>query len=34
MDEALKAWFREEYGWLADEPNVDVLWENTDLGVG
>ncbi|MBN2559541.1 MAG: radical SAM protein [Phycisphaerae bacterium] len=34
MDEELKAWFREEYAWLADEPNVDVLWKNTDFGVG
>ncbi len=34
MDEELKAWFREEYGWLAEQRNVDVLWRNTDLGVG
>jgi len=34
VDEKIKAWFREEYAWLADEPNVDVLWKNTDLGVG
>jgi hypothetical protein len=34
MDEDLKAWFREEYAWLADEPNIDVLWKNTDFGVG
>lgn len=34
LDEDLKAWFREEYAWLETQPNVDVLWENTDLGVG
>lgn len=33
-DEELKAWFREEYGWLVEQRNVDVLWRNTDLGVG
>jgi hypothetical protein len=34
MDEDLKGWFREEYGRLGEEANVDVLWHNTDLGVG
>ncbi len=34
MDDEIKAWFCEEYAGLADEPNVDVLWTNTDLGVG
>jgi len=34
LDEAIKAWFCEEYAWLADRPNIDVLWENTDFGVG
>ncbi|MCZ6683033.1 MAG: radical SAM protein [Planctomycetota bacterium] len=34
MDEDVKAWFREEYAWLSNETNVDVLWENTDFGVG
>jgi hypothetical protein len=34
MDEAIKAWFREEYGWLEREPNLNVLWHNTDFGVG
>ena len=33
-DEELKAWFREEYGWLVEQRSVDVLWRNTDLGVG
>jgi len=34
MDAELKAWFRDEFAWLANEPNVDILWKNTDLGVG
>ncbi len=34
MDEDIKAWFREEFAWLSDEPQIDVLWQNTDLGVG
>jgi hypothetical protein len=34
MDEELKAWFAEEFAWLASHPNVDVLWKSTDLGVG
>ncbi|HWL93624.1 MAG TPA: radical SAM protein [Phycisphaerae bacterium] len=34
IDEEVKAWFREEYAWLDKEPNVNVLWSNTDFGVG
>ncbi len=34
IDEDIKAWFREEYAWLEAEPNVEVLWHNTDFGVG
>lgn len=34
MDEEIKAWFREEFAWLEDEPKVNVLWHNTDFGVG
>ena len=34
LDDDLRQWFREEFAWLAAEPNVDVLWNNTDLGVG
>lgn len=34
IDEDLKAWFREEYAWLAHEPGIEVLWQNTDFGVG
>jgi len=34
MDEAIKDWFRAEFAWLDREPNFDVLWKNTDFGVG
>lgn len=34
MDEGIKGWFREEFSWLEDEPHVNVLWQNTDFGVG
>lgn len=34
MDEEIKAWFREEYGWLEKESRINVLWRNTDFGVG
>lgn len=34
MNEEIKAWFRDEYGWLETRPNLDVLWNNTDFGVG
>lgn len=34
MDEDIKAWFREEFAGLEKEPNVNVLWHNTDFGVG
>ncbi len=34
MDDEIKSWFREEYARLDDEPNIDVLWQNTDFGVG
>ncbi|MFH0981138.1 MAG: radical SAM protein [Planctomycetota bacterium] len=34
IDEAIKAWFRREYAWLDDHPTVEVLWLNTDFGVG
>lgn len=34
IDEEIKAWFREEFAWLEAEPNVEVLWHNTDFGVG
>jgi hypothetical protein len=34
MDEGIKDWFRGEFGWLEGEPRVNVLWKNTDFGVG
>ena len=34
MDEELKHWFREEFAGLENEPNLNVLWHNTDFGVG
>ncbi|MDO5418065.1 MAG: radical SAM protein [Lachnospiraceae bacterium] len=33
-DEALVSWFMEEYRWLLDDPDVEVLYEITDFGVG
>ena len=34
IDDAIKDWFRREYAWLNDLPTIEVLWENTDFGVG
>ncbi len=34
MDEDIKAWFAEEFRHLEGHPTIEVLWENTDLGVG
>lgn len=34
QDDALIAWFRDTYGTLAAYPNIDVLYHNTDFGVG
>lgn len=33
-DEDLISWFEEEYSYLGDYPNIEVLWNNTDFGVG
>ena len=33
-DEALVQWFIKEYAWLKDDPSIEVLYENTDFGVG
>lgn len=33
-DEKLKEWFYDEYKWLDNEKSVEVLWNNTDFGVG
>ncbi|MFQ5492184.1 MAG: hypothetical protein ACE5GE_15820, partial [Phycisphaerae bacterium] len=34
MDSDIKAWFAEQYRFLEDLPTIEVLWENTDFGVG
>lgn len=33
-DDALIEWFREKYQYLDNDPTVEVLYENTDFGVG
>lgn len=33
-DEELVRWFNKEYGYLEENPNIEVLWNNTDFGVG
>lgn len=33
-DEELIHWFKETYHWLNEDPSVEVLYENTDFGVG
>lgn len=33
-DEDLIAWFKEKYSYLGGKPNIEVLYENTDFGVG
>lgn len=33
-DLELQKWFRENYAWLENEKKIDVLWKNTDFGVG
>lgn len=33
-DEELILWFKEEYGYLEEYDNIEVLWNNTDFGVG
>ena len=33
-DEELVRWIMEEYRWLLDDPEVEVLYEITDFGVG
>lgn len=34
QDEELVKWFIQEYAWLREDPDVEVLYENTDFGVG
>lgn len=33
-DRELINWFREKYYYLEDNENIEVLWNNTDFGVG
>lgn len=33
-DEELITWFKEKYSYLDDNPNIEVLYNNTDFGVG
>lgn len=33
-DDGLVAWFAQKYKYLDDDPSVEVLWQNTDFGVG
>ena len=33
-DEELVQWFREEYSYLHNHPTIEVLYHNTDFGVG
>lgn len=34
IDDDITGWFADEFRWLEDEPTVEVLWKNTDFGVG
>jgi uncharacterized Fe-S cluster-containing MiaB family protein len=33
-DEELVQWFKSNYYYLEDNPNIEILWNNTDFGVG
>lgn len=33
-DEELIQWFKDEYGHLEELENIEILWNNTDFGVG
>jgi len=33
-DPALIKWFEEKYAYLEENPSIEVLWHNTDFGVG
>lgn len=33
-DLELIQWFRDEYAYLEDNPQIEILWHNEDLGVG
>jgi hypothetical protein len=34
VDLDLIKWFEQEFPFLEDHPKIEVLWHNTDLGVG
>lgn len=34
QDPELVKWFVREYAWLREDPSIEVLYENTDFGVG
>lgn len=34
LDPDLQAWFAEAYASLEDHPTIEVLWKNTDFGIG
>lgn len=34
QDPELVEWFVKEYAWLNEDPSIEVLYENTDFGVG
>lgn len=33
-DEGLISWFKQEYSYLENNQNIEVLWNNTDFGIG
>lgn len=33
-DEEIVSWFKEKYGYLDENPGIEVLYNNTDFGVG
>lgn len=33
-DEELVVWFKEEFGYLDQNEDIEILWNNTDFGVG
>ncbi|WPC43159.1 radical SAM protein [Clostridium sp. JS66] len=33
-DEELISWFRDNYSFLEENDNIEILWNNTDFGVG
>jgi len=34
LDESIRRWFAREFRWLDDHPTIEVLFRNTDFGVG